>query len=80
MPPPPPTEAEQPLIPPVLERWLLALTRIAINFLAAAILMRLPLPIVADWLAIKDVVIAVVAVILSGKCLFDTFFYDHFHP
>ena len=42
--------------------------------------MRLPLPIVEDWLAIKDVIVAVAAVILSGKCLFDTFFYDHFHP
>ena len=74
----PPTEAERPRLHPMLERWLLALTRIAVNFLVAALLMRLPLPIVEDWLAIKDVLVAVTAVILSGKCLFDTFFYDHF--
>jgi hypothetical protein len=79
MPPPLSTEAEDGPRLTVLERWLLTLSRIVIIFLVASILTRLPLPIVEDWLPIKDVVIAVVSVILAGKCLFDTFFYDHFH-
>ena len=63
-----------------LERWLLALTRIAIIGLATSILARIRLPLIDDWLPMKDIVVAVVGIILAGKCLFDTLFYDHFQP
>lgn len=75
-----PPETEPWTLHPELERWLLALSRIAIIGLSAAILSRLHLPILDDWMPMKQVVIAVTSVILSGKCLFDTLFFDRYQP
>lgn len=63
-----------------LERWLLALTRIAIIGLTTSILARLRLPLIDEWLPMKDVIVAVTGIVLAGKCLFDTLFYDRFQP
>lgn len=60
-------------------RWGFALLRISLIAVGASILMRVPLPMV-DWLPVKNVVIAVIAVGLVGKTLFDTLFYDRFWP
>lgn len=61
-------------------RWGLALLRIGLIAAGASVLMRVPLPVLEDWLPVKNVVIAVAAVGLIGKTLFDTLFYDHFWP
>ena len=53
-----PPETEPWSLDPELERWLLALSRIAIIGLSAAILSKLHLPIVDDWVPMKQVVIA----------------------
>ena len=62
--------------------WPAALLRLFVRLsaitLAAAIATRLPLPILDEWLPAKNVVVAVLAVLLIGKCLYDTFFYDRF--
>ena len=56
------------------------LRRVAIIAVAAAILLRLPLPIFDDYLALRDVIIVATAVILTGKSVFDTLFYDRYWP
>ena len=61
-------------------RWSLALLRIGLIAVGASLLTRVPLPVLDDWLPVKNVIIAAVAVGLIGKTLFDTLFYDHFWP
>jgi hypothetical protein len=56
------------------------LRQVALIAVAAAVLMRLPLPIFDDYLALRDVIIVATAVILIGKSVFDTFFYDRYWP
>lgn len=73
-------ETDRWTLDPELERWLLALSRVAIIGLSAAIISRLHLPMIDDWVPMKQVVIAVTSVILSGKCLFDTLFFDRYQP
>jgi hypothetical protein len=62
------------------ERWALLALRLAMICLVAWIAIELPMPVLEDWLAVKDVTVAVAAIILSGKVLFDTLFYDHYWP
>lgn len=76
----PPPEPDPWGLDPELERWLLALSRIAIIGLSAAILAKLRLPLLDDWMPLKQVVIAVTSILLSGKCLFDTLFFDRRQP
>jgi hypothetical protein len=76
----PPPEPERRTLHPELERWLLALSELAIIGLSALLLSKLTLPFVEDWAPVKQVVIAVTSVILSGKCLFDTLFFDRRQP
>ena len=63
--------------------WPAALLRLAVRLsvitLAAVVATRLPLPVLEDWLPVKNVVVAVMAILLIGKALYDTFFYDRFH-
>ena len=63
--------------------WPAALLRLAIRLLvitlAATVATRLPLPVLEEWLPVKNVVVAVMAILLVGKALYDTFFYDRFH-
>ncbi len=79
----PHSEAEPESLPPA---WTLAsaleklLRRAAIIAVAAAFLLRLPLPVFEEYLALRDVIIVAAAVILIGKSVFDTFFYDRFWP
>jgi hypothetical protein len=56
------------------------LRRTALIAVAAALLLRLPLPIFDDYLALRDVIIVATAVMLTGKAVFDTFFYDRYWP
>ena len=63
-----------------LDRWVDLLLRLATIAVGAMIVSRLPLPLLDDWLPIKNVVIAVVSVGLTGKALYDTLFYDRFWP
>lgn len=83
MPDIPHSEAELESLPPA---WTLAsalenlLRRVAIIAVVAAILLRLPLPIFDEYLALRDVIIVATAVMLTGKSVFDTFFYDRFWP
>ena len=41
---------------------------------------HLELPIIADYLPLKNVLICLVAILLIGKTLFDSLFYDHYRP
>ena len=41
---------------------------------------RLELPIIADYLPLKNVLVCLAAVLLIGKTIYDTLFYDHFRP
>lgn len=75
-----PPKTDRWTLDPELERWLLALSQLAIIGLSAAILVKLRLPVIEDWMPLKQVVVAVVSVILSGKCLFDTLFFDRRQP
>jgi hypothetical protein len=38
------------------------------------------LPIISDYLSLKNVLVCLAAVILTGKAVYDTLFYDHYHP
>lgn len=55
------------------QRWVLIIA-------GAQIAQALPLPLLEDWLPVKHLAIAVATVILMGKALFDTLFYDRFVP
>jgi hypothetical protein len=61
-------------------RWTLLGVRVLGIAAGAAVLGRIPLPLLDEWLPVKNVVIAVAAVALMGKCLYDTLFYDRFWP
>ena len=63
-----------------VDRWVDLALRLATIAVGAWAVSRLPLPLLDDWLPIKNVVIAVVSVGLTGKALYDTLFYDHFWP
>jgi hypothetical protein len=65
---------------PLAYRWLLFALRTSIVLLCAWIAVRLPLPIVQDWLPLRNVVVAGVSILLIGKGLYDTLFYDRFWP
>jgi hypothetical protein len=76
-------EAELDTVPPA---WTLVsaleklLRQVAIIAVAAAILLRLPLPIFDEYLALRDVIIVAAAIMLMGKAVFDTLFYDRYWP
>lgn len=77
------TRATQPPPPPPLtraERWSLLLVRVAAILAGAVFCSRLPLPVLEEWLPLKNVAVAVAAVVLTGRALYDTFFYDRFLP
>jgi hypothetical protein len=38
------------------------------------------LPVITDYLPLKNVLICLAAVILIGKAVLDTLFYDHYRP
>jgi hypothetical protein len=61
-------------------RWLLFFLRVAEIGLSAWIAVLLPLPILDEWLPVKNVVIAVLTIVLIGKSLFDTLFFDRYWP
>jgi hypothetical protein len=44
------------------------------------LVLQLPLPLLDDWLPIKNVAAAALAVGSAGACLYNTLFYDHFRP
>ena len=61
-------------------RWVLLGFRVAQILLVAYILRWLSVPLLEEWMPLKNFVVAVVTVVLIGKTLFDTLFYDHFLP
>jgi hypothetical protein len=42
--------------------------------------LRIDLPVIGEYFPLKNVLICLVAIILTGKTLYDTLFYDHFRP
>jgi hypothetical protein len=80
-----PAHAPSPGSPPVARRgWgprlLLLLSRVVLIGVGANLLVQVPLPVLDDWLPVKHVAIAVGVVVLIGKALFDTLFFDHYVP
>jgi hypothetical protein len=61
------------------ERWLLFAVRVAIIALVACAV-KIQLPVLDNWLPVKDVTVVAAAIVLTGKALFDTLFYDHYWP
>lgn len=57
-----------------LSRWLAALEQCAMIAVAATIIALAPLPLVQEWLPIKNVILAAGTVTLIGKTLYDTLF------
>lgn len=62
------------------QRWLHFVLECVIIGLIAWIAIEMPLPVMDDWLPVKNVLVAGIAVALGGKALYDTLFYDHFWP
>lgn len=81
---PAPTLPESPPAPPARWSWwdrlFLLAKRWVLIVVGAQIAQSLPLPLLEDWLPVKHILIAVVTVMLMGKALFDTLFYDRFVP
>ena len=80
MPAKPSELSDDPQMWPPHYRWLLFALRATIIVLCAWIAGQLPLPILDQWLPVKNVVITGVAVILTGKSLYDTLFFDRYWP
>ncbi|MFN3649120.1 MAG: hypothetical protein ACK47B_06015 [Armatimonadota bacterium] len=53
---------------------------LAVGILVWVVVARLPVPFLADWLPVRNLVAAVLAVTLAGKTLYDTLFYERFWP
>lgn len=60
--------------------WGAALGRLAAIGAGALLLLAVPMPFLNEWLPVRDVLVVALAVLLAGKCLFDTLFYDRFWP
>ncbi len=52
--------------------------RLAVIMIGAGVLMAVPEPQTDDVLRYKNAVVVLVSVILAGKLLFDTLFYDRY--
>lgn len=61
-------------------RGLLAAVQLALIGLAAWLAGQIPMPLLENWLPVKHVLIAIVAVTAGGKCLIDTLFFDRYWP
>lgn len=61
-------------------RWVLLGVRVVQILLIAYILRWLSIPLLEEWMPLKNFVVAVGTVVLIGKTLFDTLFYDHYVP
>lgn len=59
-------------------RVVLAFVQLALIGTAAWFAAQIPLPLLDNWLPVKNVLIAIAAVTTGGKCLIDTLFYDRF--
>lgn len=62
------------------ERCILLLLRLTQIILAAWIAMELPLPVLQHGLPLKGPLVSLVTVVLIGKAVYDTFFYDRYSP
>jgi hypothetical protein len=63
---------------PLGERCVLLLIRLTQIMVVAWLAMELPLPFIIRGLNLKGPVVALAAVILIGKTVYDTLFYDHY--
>ncbi len=63
-----------------LVRWLLLLQRLLIIGMCAWIALNLPMPFLTEWLPVKNIVVAISAIVASGKALVDTLFFDRYWP
>ena len=79
-PPPQHPESTSPEVPVWIQRALDLCLRLALIFLGAWIALHLPFPLLDDWLPVKNVVVAITAIVLSGKSLYDTLFFDRYWP
>lgn len=61
-------------------RGCLALVQLALIGTATWFALQIPMPLLENWLPVKNVVIAVAAVTAGGKCLIDTLFFDRYWP
>jgi len=72
--------AVAPRFSPVVRRWgrfgVRLLLLLACGWAAAS----LPLPLLDEWLPLRGLLTTVLTVVLAGKLLFDTLFYDRFWP
>ena len=71
-------------IPALLREWLVPIAeltiRLAAIILAAELLLSVPLPLEGTPLSLVHAVVALAAVALVGITIFETLFYDRYHP
>lgn len=63
---------------PMAVRWILLLLRLTQIILVAWIAMVLPMPAIEQWLPLKGPLVSLAAVILIGKAIYDTLFYERY--
>jgi hypothetical protein len=79
----PPATPKPGLLPPLTgtaDRLLTVAVRLTEIAVGAALIAAMSMPQFEEWLPLKNIVAAVGAVLLTGKCLYDTLFYDRFWP
>jgi len=68
----------------VLRTWAVPIAELAVRLaviaLGADLLLRVPIPLEGTSLTLVHVLIAFGAVALIGISIFETLFYDHYHP
>ena len=65
-------------VEPLGERVVLLLIRLTQIMVVAWVTMEIPLPFIIRGLNLKGPVVALATVILIGKTVYDTLFYDHY--
>jgi hypothetical protein len=76
-----PAEVRAPSVgAPRPDRWARLAFRLLVIAGLTGLLGAVPLPLLDDWLPIRNVLVAVFAVTATGKALFDTLFFDRYRP
>ncbi len=65
---------------PFADRLALLLRRLCILAGCTVIGYQAPLPMLDEWLPVRNILVACVSIAAAGKLLVDTLFYDRFWP
>jgi hypothetical protein len=62
------------------DRWARLARRLLMVAAVTWTALRLPLPMLNDYLQLRDVIVTITSILVTGKLLFDTLFFDHYWP